>query len=96
MMSKDNLSQISQKLSEGKITPVDLFNQYSTEIAKQDGEIKAFREISKKWKKSAQEATIRWQNKQQKSPFDGIPIALKDNISTKNLNYKRIQDLILL
>lgn len=85
MISKDNLSQISQKLSTGEITPTDLFNQFSAEIAKQDKEIKAFREISKKWKQQAQEATARWQKKQQKSLFDGIPIALKDNISTKYL-----------
>lgn len=81
-MTKDNLLTISSQLQSGEITPIDLYARYKKVIDEKDDKIMAFREINPNWEAEAREATKRWKNNKAKSAFDGIPIAIKDNISS--------------
>lgn len=84
-MSKDNLEKISAGLTKGEITPSDLFKSFNSIIKQKNNDIFAFREINPEWEFEAQASTKRWKAKKQKSRYDGIPIAIKDNISTRKL-----------
>ncbi len=84
-MNKDNILTISEKLKNKSVSALDLYKKYSDNINKLDKKINAFREINLNWEKQAQLSDQRWNKNEQRSKFDGIPIAIKDNISTSEM-----------
>ncbi len=84
-LKKATIHALSEGLKSGKFTSAELCREYLKEIDTRDGEIGAFLEIDREHMLSAAEAADkrRAENKAI-SDFDGIPIAVKDNICVKD------------
>ncbi len=75
-----------QALKERKITSEELTRFYLKRIEKIDSKINAFITVcSEKALEQAKEADRRWAKGKPRSLLDGIPCAIKDNISTKDI-----------
>ena len=76
--------EISEKLQNGNITSVELCTQYLNKISDTDDTINAFLSVNKeKILREAEESDKRRAAGNAKSDFDGIPVAVKDNITVK-------------
>lgn len=79
------ISEASGLLSSGEISSVQLCSNYIERLEKVEPQIKAFVYFDKEVVlKTAEESDIRRKNGEQLSPFDGIPIAVKDLICVKD------------
>ncbi len=77
------LSDLSRDLSAKKISPVELLNQTLDQVGKHDEKIKAFLAVEKDQALAeAKKSADRIQQGKALSPYDGIPIGIKDNIVT--------------
>ncbi len=70
-----SLKELLDKISNKEITLEEIINNYLNEINKKDGKIKAFNSISIEKEKD-------FISEREKGVLKGIPIAIKDNIST--------------
>ena len=78
------LSELSRDLAAKKISPVDLINSSLSHIDKHDGKIKAFLAVEREQALAdAKKSAERIQAGKALSPYDGIPIGIKDNIVTR-------------
>jgi len=78
------LSDLSRDLAAKKISPIELLNQSIGAIEKHDDKIKAFLSVEKEQAMTAAKASAeRLAQGKALSPYDGIPIGIKDNIVTK-------------
>jgi aspartyl-tRNA(Asn)/glutamyl-tRNA(Gln) amidotransferase subunit A len=77
------LSDLSRDLAAKKISPVELLNQTLELVGKHDDKIKAFLAVEKDQALAeAKKSADRIQAGKALSPYDGIPIGIKDNIVT--------------
>lgn len=80
------MKQLAHLLETRQITSTEIVEQYLEVIAKQEPSLNAFITIDEKGALAQAEAADRRISKGQAwSPWDGIPIAVKDNISTAGL-----------
>lgn len=78
------LSELSAGLSAKKISPVELLSDALGKIEKHDAKIKAFLAVEKDQAlEAAKKSAERLQQGKALSPYDGIPIGIKDNIVTQ-------------
>ncbi len=78
------LSELSHDLTAKKITPVELLNSSLQAIDKHDSKIQAFLSVERKEAMAAAEKSgERIAQGRALSPFDGVPIGIKDNIVTE-------------
>ena len=83
-LKKATIHGLSEGLKSGKFSSVELCREYLKEIDARDGEIGAFLEIDREQMlASAEAADTRRAAQKSVSDFDGIPIAVKDNICVK-------------
>lgn len=76
---------LSESLKSGAFSSLELCQEYLQNIDSRDGEIGAFLEIDREHMLDAAKASdIRRASGSQLSDFDGIPIAVKDNICVKD------------
>lgn len=74
---------LAEQLSTGRITSVELVQHYLDKIEREDGEIQAFLHVDREGAlRAAHESDERRRQGRPLSPWDGIPIAVKDNICT--------------
>jgi aspartyl-tRNA(Asn)/glutamyl-tRNA(Gln) amidotransferase subunit A len=84
-LKKATIHGLSEGLKSGKFSSVELCREYLKEIDARDGEIGAFLEIDREHMLAAAEAADARRAEQKSiSDFDGIPIAVKDNICVKD------------
>ncbi len=77
------LSDLSRDLVARKISPVELLNDTLARIDRHDGTIRAFIDVEKDLAaKAAAASAERHAQGKTLSPYDGIPIGIKDNIVT--------------
>lgn len=78
------LSDLSRDLAAKKISPVELLNRSLAEIDKHDSKIRAFLAVEREQALvDAKRAEERIAQGKTLSPYDGIPIGIKDNIVTR-------------
>ena len=83
-MASSILKDLSNKLQKKEISPVELLNGYLKQIDKYDSKINAFIEIDREQAlDGARESEKRIQAGKSLSPYDGIPVGVKDNIVVK-------------
>lgn len=81
-----SITRLKDKLESGEITSVDLIEEYFKRIEKYDNSIEAFLTLNKEEAlKKAKEIDEKRKNGEQLGYLAGIPVAIKDNISTKGL-----------
>ena len=79
--NKLTIKKASEKLSSGEITSADIVSACLAQIDQHDQKINAYLAVlSDGAKKMAEEADQRVKSHQRKSPIDGLPVAIKDNI----------------
>lgn len=77
------LREIGEKLKQGNISSTEYLNEKLARIESLDPKVQAFVELEKEEAlKQAKESDERRAKGQELSPFDGIPIGIKDNIVT--------------
>lgn len=85
-LHKLTLKDASEKLKKGEIKSAEIVDDCLAQIEKHDGEINAYLTVlSEKAKKEAQESDERLTSGKTKSEIDGLPIAVKDVICTKDV-----------
>ncbi len=78
--------ELASAIKTGKITAKEVTEIYLKKIAETDGDINAFITVdSDNALKKAEEIDIKLKNGEVLGPLAGVPIAVKDNICTKNL-----------
>lgn len=81
-----SITRLKDKLESGEVTSVDLIEEYFKRIEKYDNSIEAFLTLNKEEAlKKAKEIDEKRKNGEQLGYLAGIPVAIKDNISTKGL-----------
>ena len=93
------IKEIKELLEEGKFTSEELVNLYFERIEKYDDEIGAFVTLTKEEAlKDAKVSDERRKNNENLGLLEGVPIAIKDNICTKNVkttcSSKMLEDFI--
>jgi len=80
-----SLFDLSEDLKEGEISSVELCSKYLNNIEKADGDINAFLCIDKeRILRNAESSDSRREQGKLLSEYDGIPIAIKDNIAVRD------------
>lgn len=85
MLLEKSLFELKDLLEKKEITSGQLTQEYLNRIDTVDSKIKSYISINDQAIKQAQESDHRRAEGQQLSAFDGIPIAIKDNICTKGI-----------
>ena len=73
-------AELSAAFARGEITPVEHFDALLARIERLDPALNALIAISPQARTAAQESTRRWRDGCARGPFDGVPVAVKDNI----------------
>lgn len=77
---------LSEALGKGEVSAVEAVRAYLDEIARRDGEIRAYLTVTAEAALSAAEAADAARRRGEAlSPLAGVPIALKDNLCTKGI-----------
>ena len=85
-ITKLTLSELSQKFQDGELTSREITEAFIKNIEDRDKDINAFVTTTFDLaREMADAADSRYQNDTLKSPLDGMPIDLKDVISTKEV-----------
>ena len=85
-MSESLLNELSDKLQNKEVSPVELLQSYLDKIEKGNPKIGAFVEVEKDSAiAAAKESEQRIQSGDSLSKYDGIPVGIKDNIVKKGL-----------
>ena len=85
-MNNMSALELSAAIKEKKLTVTEAVESYIETIEKKDGEINAFINVIKdNALLEAREVELRLKNGEILSPLAGVPIALSDNISTKDI-----------
>ena len=79
------LKQLSEGLLNREFTPIDIFNSFEKRIETINPLVNAYCYLNPLAKKQAQQSTKRWLHNKQLSQYDGIPVAIKDNISVADM-----------
>ncbi len=80
------LAELSEKFQSGELTSREITEAFIKNIEEKDKEINAFVTTTFDLAREMADASdSRYQNKSLKSPLDGMPIALKDNICTNGI-----------
>lgn len=80
------VKEISEKLKSGELTSVEVTKAYLERIKQVDGELHAFLTVTEKEAMAAAEkADARIKAGKRLSPLDGVPMALKDVLVTKDI-----------
>ncbi len=79
------IKALSEALKEGEITSVEIIEAYLDRIKKVDSEINAFLALNEKALEEAKNSDGRRKKNQSLSELDGIPVSVKDVISTKGI-----------
>ena len=82
ILDKD-IFEISELIRNRSLSPVDLYNHYSTRIKKYENKISSFVEIYDDWEEKALIAEKQILNGDLIGPFHGIPVAVKDLVDVK-------------
>ncbi|MDH4263287.1 MAG: Asp-tRNA(Asn)/Glu-tRNA(Gln) amidotransferase subunit GatA [Spirochaetia bacterium] len=83
-MASSILNDLSKKIQKKEISPVELLNGYLKQIDRHDSKINAFIEVDREQAlEAARESEKRIQAGKSLSPYDGIPVGIKDNIVVK-------------
>ena len=81
-----SINELSALLREHKISPVELTNLFLDRIEQHNPVLNAYLTVTREGAlASARESEKRFLKKRPRGPLDGIPIALKDNISTRGV-----------
>lgn len=84
--NKLTIKKASEKLSSGEITSAEIVSDCLVQINRHDKDINAYLTVlSDEAKKAAKEADQRTKSHKRKSPIDGLPVAIKDNIVMKEV-----------
>ena len=84
-LKKSTIHALSESLKNGAVSSLELCQEYLKNIDARDGEIGAFLEIDREnMLNAAKDADTRRAAGKMLSDFDGIPIAVKDNICVKD------------
>jgi len=79
-------SELSSRLRQGEISSKEIVESVLHRIAQREEDLNAFITITREQAlEQAQRADERIRNNRSKSPLDGIPIALKDNLCTQGI-----------
>jgi aspartyl-tRNA(Asn)/glutamyl-tRNA(Gln) amidotransferase subunit A len=82
---KNTLHDIALKLKEGVTTSTEVCSSFLDKIDEMEGTIHAFLAVDREAiMKQAAESDARRNNGDPKSPLDGVPVAVKDNIMVKD------------
>jgi aspartyl-tRNA(Asn)/glutamyl-tRNA(Gln) amidotransferase subunit A len=85
-LNKLNLKTASEKMKNGEISSAEIVDDCLEQIEKHDKDINAYLTVlSDEAKKMAKESDIRNEKSEMRSPIDGLPIAIKDVICTKDI-----------
>lgn len=80
------MRNLAHKLHNAEVSSVELVERYLERIKKENSKINAFITLDELGAlRQAKESDVRRKSGNPLSPWDGIPIAVKDNISTKGL-----------
>lgn len=83
MLYKKGLRELSQLLSDKEVSAEEIALSFAERIESADGEINAFITFNRdNLLEAAKESDKRRASGSELSPFDGIPVAVKDNINT--------------
>ena len=83
-MTDFTVKGLAEQLSAGKITSTEIVKECLARVAARDGEVKAFLEIDEaKVLAAAAESEARRAAGKALSPYDGIPVGIKDCIAVK-------------
>jgi aspartyl-tRNA(Asn)/glutamyl-tRNA(Gln) amidotransferase subunit A len=85
MLTEKSMIELGDLLENKDITAVEIAQEYLDRIVHTDKKLNAYISVeNEKLLVAAHEADRRRQDKRQLSKFDGIPVAIKDNICIKN------------
>ena len=82
ILDKD-IFELSELIKNRSLSPVDLYNHYSSRIKKYENKISSFVEIYDDWEEKALIAEKQILNGDLIGPFHGIPVAVKDLVDVK-------------
>jgi len=85
MATDKGLIELASMVKKGEITCEEIAQSFLNRIKDKDSEIKSYITINENVIAEAKEADQRRKNGKEKSPYDGIPVAIKDNINTKGI-----------
>lgn len=85
-LTDKTLTQLGELLEKKQISSVELTTEYLNRIEEKDKAINAFISVNKDYAlAAAKESDARRQEGKHRSAYDGIPMAVKDNINVKGL-----------
>ncbi|AUS09845.1 Asp-tRNA(Asn)/Glu-tRNA(Gln) amidotransferase GatCAB subunit A [Laceyella sacchari] len=83
---RDSLKEIHKRLSTGELSASDLVEESLAQIAKVDGDVRAFLKVDEEGaRKQAAELDKKWANSSTRGLLGGLPVGLKDNLCTEGL-----------
>lgn len=86
MLYKKGFAELSELLAEKKASSVEIAESYIKRINETDGKINSYITFDgERLLKDAAESDRRWSEGRELSPFDGIPVAIKDNINISGM-----------
>jgi aspartyl-tRNA(Asn)/glutamyl-tRNA(Gln) amidotransferase subunit A len=85
MTTEKGLLELTSMVKAGEITCEKITQSYLDRIKEKDSDIKSYITVNEDAIKEAKKADQRRQKGEEISPFDGIPVAVKDNINTMGL-----------
>ena len=80
------MKKLAYLLQSKQVSSIELVEKYLAQIEASEKKLNALITVDKKGAlQAAREADQRWKKGENRSPWDGIPIVLKDNISTRGM-----------
>ena len=80
-----DITEISELIKNGSLSPIDLYNHYSNRIKKYENKISSFIDIYDDWEEKALIAEKQILNGELIGPLHGIPVAVKDLVDVKGI-----------
>ncbi|XWN33328.1 MAG: amidase [Devosia sp.] len=79
------ITELSEEIRSGRLSPVDLLDAYLERIAAHDGDLHAFVHLNKSARSDAEAVHSAVREGRSIGPLAGIPIAVKDNYATRDM-----------